>query len=67
MTHQPFRKPPGKEDRNDHEMSGDESRHVESHEKQVRGGGYRSGSRGAGTCDRRDWMPERRQRPMACS
>jgi hypothetical protein len=65
VNHKPTHKLPGKEDRNDHEMSGEESRYVESHEEQARGGGYRSGSRGAGTSDRPDWRPERGQRPMA--
>jgi hypothetical protein len=67
VTHKPTYRWPGKEDRNDHEMSAEESRQVESRELQARGGGHRSGSRGAGTCDRPDWRPERGQRPMACS
>ena len=46
-----------KNDRNTHEFSADESIRAESIDVQKRGGGYRSGSRGAGTSDRPDPRP----------
>lgn len=54
MNDTPTLAPPAKDERNPHETSGDESPSVASHEQQTRGGGYRSGSRGAGTSERSD-------------
>lgn len=46
--------PPAKQDRNAHELSGEEAPPAESHGQQTRGGGHRSGSRGAGTFENSD-------------
>ena len=43
--------PPAKGDRNPHEVSGDESRPAQTRDDLTRGGGHRSGSRGAGTLE----------------
>ena len=43
-----------KSDRNPHESSSEESRPAETHEQQAKGGGHRSGSRGAGTLENSD-------------
>jgi hypothetical protein len=49
-----FRRSPQKEDRNTQQRSGDEARPQESREQLTRGGGHRSGSRGAGTLEQTD-------------
>lgn len=46
--------PPAKGDRNPHEVSGDESQPAETREDLTKGGGHRSGSRGAGTLENTD-------------
>lgn len=55
--------PPLKQDRNAHELSGEEARPAESHRQQTRGGGYRSGSRGAGTFENADGKDKQGQGP----
>lgn len=54
---------PAKEDRNTHEVSGDEARPAESRGQQSGGGGHRSGSRGAGTFENSDGKVEPGQGP----
>ena len=51
MTHARPLPPPAKGDRNPHEVSGGESRPAQTREDLTRGGGHRSGSRGAGTLE----------------
>ena len=55
--------PPPKSDRNLPEVSGDESWAVANHERQTRGGGHRSGSRGAGTSENSEDESPPRQGP----
>lgn len=50
---------PLKDDRNAHELSGEEARPAETHREQTRGGGHRSGSRGAGTFGNADGEDKR--------
>ena len=54
MTHNCPPYLPAKGDRNPHEVSGDEARPAESHAEHTKGGGHRSGSRGAGTLENSD-------------
>ena len=54
MTHPRPLHPPAKGDRNPHEVSGDESPPAQTREDLTRGGGHRSGSRGAGTLEQPD-------------
>ena len=56
---------PVKGDRNSHELSGDEARPTDSHSQQTRGGGHRSGSRGAGTFDNSDGNSQPDQGPKS--
>ena len=52
-----------KGDRNPHEVSSDESPPAEIREHQTKGGGHRSGSRGAGTLENSDGKRLPRQGP----
>lgn len=54
MTSKPVPTLPEKDDGNTHETSGEECGRVEPREQQTRGGGHRSGSRGAGTSENSD-------------
>ena len=56
---------PLKQDRNNHEVSGDESPPAESRARRTSGGGHRSGSRGAGTLENTDDKPEPQQGPRS--
>jgi ribosome assembly protein YihI (activator of Der GTPase) len=56
---------PAKQDRNTHEMSGDEARLADSRSHQTRGGGHRSGSRGAGTFENSDGKTKPNQNPKS--
>lgn len=65
MTDRSTLTPPTRSERNAHRMSREEGCAVESRARQCRGGGYRSGSRGAGTFATPDGLVHPRQRPMA--
>jgi hypothetical protein len=67
MQRRPAQPPPAKADRNTHEVSSDESRPAESHQETTRGGGHRSGSRGAGTLENGDGRPQPRQGPRGAA
>jgi hypothetical protein len=54
---------PAKEDRNTHEVSGDEARPAETRQDQASGGGHRSGSRGVGTFENSDGQVPPREGP----
>lgn len=63
-----IRKPPRslpKDSRNQHETSSDEAPPLESRDEHTRGGGHRSGSRGAGTLENSDGARERQGGPKA--
>jgi hypothetical protein len=61
MTLETLVRAPAKGDRNSHEGSPEEDRPAMPREHQTRGGGHRSGSRGAGTCE----FPESGREPRA--
>lgn len=54
MTHAHPLHPPVNRDRSQHEVSGDESPPTQTRADLTRGGGHRSGSRGAGTLENPD-------------
>lgn len=54
MTTKSTRPLPAREERNPHEVSGEEARPAETRKQQNGGGGHRSGSRGAGTFENPD-------------
>ena len=55
---------PQKDDRNTQQRSGEESRPQESRQQLTRGGGHRSGSRGAGTLEQPDDSRQPRGGPV---
>jgi hypothetical protein len=65
MSEKPLTPPPAKGDRNPHEVSGEESRPAETHGEHTRGGGHRSGSRGAGTFENSDGKAMPHQQPQS--
>lgn len=65
MDQKPTLPLPAREERNTHEVSGDEARPTEaSRRQQTSGGGHRSGSRGAGTSENSDGQRRPHQGPQ---